>query len=51
MNQLYSPTAIQGGIDEYKGEWKVAQIRHLLKRTMFGSKPDDIAYFQKMSVS
>ncbi len=51
MSQFYSPTAIQGGIDEYKGEWKVAQISHLLKRTMFGSNPDDIAYFQKRSVS
>ena len=51
MTQFYSPTAIQGGIDEYKGEWKTAQISHLLKRTMFGSSPDDIAYFQKKTVS
>jgi uncharacterized protein (DUF1800 family) len=51
MTQFYSPTAIQGGIDEYKGEWKTAQISHLLKRTMFGANPDDIAYFQKKTVS
>ncbi|MDZ7936730.1 MAG: DUF1800 domain-containing protein [Emticicia sp.] len=51
MSQFYSQKAIQGGIDEYKGEWKIAQISHLLKRTMFGSSPDDIAYFQKKTLS
>ena len=51
MSNRYSPSGIQGGIDEYKGEWTTAQISHLLKRTMFGSSPDDIAYFQKKTVS
>ncbi|GAB2620635.1 DUF1800 domain-containing protein [Emticicia sediminis] len=50
MSQHYSPTAIQGSIDEYKGEWKTTQISHLLKRTMFGASPDDIAYFQKKTI-
>lgn len=51
MSNRYSPSGIQGGIDEYKGEWTVTQISHLLKRTMFGASPDDIAYFQKKTVS
>ncbi len=51
MSNRYSPLGIQGGIDEYKGEWTTTQISHLLKRTMFGAKPDDIAYFQKKTLS
>ncbi len=51
MSNRYSPSGIQGGIDEYKGEWTTTQISHLLKRTMFGSSPDDIAYFKTKTVS
>ncbi len=51
MSNRYSPLGIQGGIDEYKGEWTTTQISHLLKRTMFGANPDDVAYFQKKTVS
>ena len=42
---------IQAGINEYKGVWGTAQITHLLKRTMFGAKPDDITYFKNKSLS
>lgn len=51
MSNRYSPTGIQGGIDEYKGEWSTPQITHLLKRTMFGSTPDDVKYFKTKTLS
>lgn len=51
MSNRYSPTGIQGGIDEYKGVWGTEQVTHLLKRTMFGANPDDVAYFKKKTLS
>ncbi len=33
------------GLTPYSGTWTIAEVKHLLKRTMFGSKKDDINYF------
>ncbi len=42
--KIFSPTA--EGLAEYTGNWDVAQVVHLLKRTLFGAKPQDITYFK-----
>ena len=34
------------GLQEYTGTWDTPQIVHLLKRTLFGAKPQDIQYFK-----
>jgi uncharacterized protein (DUF1800 family) len=39
------------GIAEYKGAWGRKQVIHLLKRTTFGAKQEDIAAFEKMTIS
>lgn len=41
---LLSPTA--EGLQEYTGAWDTAQVVHLLKRTLFGAKQQDIQYFK-----
>jgi uncharacterized protein (DUF1800 family) len=33
------------GLTPYNGPWTTNEVIHLLKRTMFGSTPDDINYF------
>ncbi|WP_315820503.1 DUF1800 family protein [Paraflavitalea speifideaquila] len=42
---------ITSGLAPYGGPWTSAEVAHLLKRTMFGSKKADIDYFRSMSVS
>ena len=39
------------GLNPYAGSWSVNEVRHLLKRTMFGATRDDVNYFLGMSVS
>jgi uncharacterized protein (DUF1800 family) len=39
------------GLTPYSGPWTSNEVIHLLKRTMFGSAPDDINYFLGMSMS
>lgn len=39
------------GLAPYAGTWTVNEVRHLLKRTMFGATRDDVNYFLGMSVS
>jgi uncharacterized protein (DUF1800 family) len=34
------------GLQEYTGTWGTPQVVHLLKRTLFGAKPQDILYFK-----
>jgi uncharacterized protein (DUF1800 family) len=34
------------GINEYAGPWQTQQVTHLLKRTLFGARPNDINYFR-----
>ncbi len=46
---MANPTPITSSIRRYKGEWKQAQVAHLLRRTMFGATREDTAYFLKKS--
>jgi len=34
------------GLQEYSGTWDTPQVVHLLKRSLFGAKPQDISYFK-----
>ncbi|HRH66277.1 MAG TPA: DUF1800 domain-containing protein [Bacteroidia bacterium] len=46
LKQDFSHVArTQSGINPYSGPWTISEVRHLLKRTMFGSTRDDINYF------
>jgi hypothetical protein len=42
---MANPTPVTTGVRRYKGEWKYAQAAHLLRRTMFGAKKEDVEYF------
>jgi hypothetical protein len=35
-------TALTDGIGEYTGEWTTTEVVHLLKRTLFGVKVNEI---------
>jgi uncharacterized protein (DUF1800 family) len=39
------------GITPYNGPWGTEEIVHLLKRTMFGAKPDDVTHFKLKGMS
>ncbi len=39
------------GLTPYSGTWTISEVKHLLKRTMFGSKKDDINYFLGLGMS
>jgi hypothetical protein len=39
------------GLNPYNGPWTANEAAHLLKRTMFGAKPEDITYFLGMSMN
>ena len=39
------------GISPYNGTWTIAEVRHLLKRTMFGSTKSDLNYFLGLSMN
>ena len=41
--------SVPSGIRRYKGEWKRAQVAHLLRRTMFGAPKEDVDYFLRKS--
>lgn len=52
--KVVSPTAtakVLSGITPYTGTWDVAQVRHLLKRTMFGATKADIDYFKNLTMT
>ncbi len=38
------------GLEPYGGPWGVGQVRHLLRRTMFGLKPQEVATLSALSV-
>jgi len=38
------------GLQEYTGDWGTPQVVHLLKRTLFGAKPQDILYFKNRTM-
>ena len=42
---------VLSGLDPYTGDWKVKQISHLLRRTMFGAKYEDVKYFQTKTMN
>ena len=48
FSQLYRT---QSGITPYTGSWTVNEVRHLLKRTMFGSTKSDIDYFLSLNTN
>ncbi|MCZ2460965.1 MAG: DUF1800 domain-containing protein [Chitinophagales bacterium] len=37
------------GLDPYTGSWTANEVTHLLKRTMFGAKKEDVDYFLTLS--
>lgn len=37
------------GVQTYDGIWGRSEVLHLLRRTMFGARPSDLAYFQTKS--
>lgn len=39
------------GLTPYAGPWDTEAVIHLLKRTMFGAAPQDIAYFKSLGVT
>jgi uncharacterized protein (DUF1800 family) len=39
------------GLTPYSGPWDIEAVVHLLKRTMFGAAPQDVAHFQAMTMS
>lgn len=39
------------GLTPYTGAWGTEEVVHLLKRTMFGATPEDVAYFKSISMS
>src|ERR1700712_704097 len=43
--------ALADGLDEYAGEWTTTEVVHLLKRTLFGVKTDDLNHFLSLSMS
>ncbi len=42
---------VASGLNAYNGNWTVNEAAHLLKRTMFGAKKQDIDYFLTLSTS
>ena len=46
-----SPARVLSGINPYTGPWTVNEVIHLLKRTMFGAKKDDVDFFKAMTMS
>ncbi|HXO76522.1 MAG TPA: hypothetical protein VN824_14815, partial [Puia sp.] len=44
------PASVQSGLRRFKGKWDDTSVRHLLRRTMFGARPEDVAYFGKRSL-
>ena len=39
------------GLTPYTGSWTISEVKHLLKRTMFGAKRDDINFFLGLGMS
>lgn len=46
---MANPTPVTSNIRRYKGEWKQTQVTHLLRRTLFGAKKEDVDYFLRKS--
>ena len=39
------------GLSPYNGNWTINEVSHLLKRTMFGAKKEDIDYFLNLNAN
>jgi len=46
-----APFRTNTGISPYTGPWTKHEVIHLLKRTMFGAKPDDVNYFAGLTMN
>lgn len=46
MNDL----EVVSGLEPYRKKWTGDDVKHLLKRTLFGAKPDDVAHIQSLSI-
>ncbi|NML20597.1 DUF1800 domain-containing protein [Pseudoflavitalea sp. G-6-1-2] len=42
---------ITTGLNTYAGTWSTNEVTHLLKRTMFGARKEDIDHFKSLSMS
>jgi uncharacterized protein (DUF1800 family) len=42
--------AVTTSLKKYKGKWRQAEVKHLLKRTLFGAKKEDIDHFTSKSL-
>lgn len=49
--QFATPTRTLSGINPYTGPWSTNEVIHLLKRTMFGAKKNDVNYFASLTIS
>ncbi|MEO8583672.1 MAG: hypothetical protein ABI415_07735, partial [Flavitalea sp.] len=43
--------SVQSGLLPYAGAWTMNEVNHLLRRTMFGAKKEDVDYFLTLSPS
>ena len=50
-NNQEAPPPPGGGITPYTGVWTTDQVIHMLKRTQFGARPEDIQYFAARTFS
>src|SRR6185436_2665038 len=41
----------QSGLAPYSGPWTIAEVKHLLRRTMFGSPKTDADYFVSLGLT
>jgi Protein of unknown function (DUF1800) len=41
--------SISTSLEPYTGPWGIQEVKHFLKRTMFGAKPADIEHFSRLS--
>jgi uncharacterized protein (DUF1800 family) len=48
-SKQYSGRRISSGLNPYSGSWTINEVAHMLKRTMFGAKKEDIDYFLGLS--
>jgi uncharacterized protein (DUF1800 family) len=51
VSQQEAPPPPGGGITPYSGVWTTDQVIHMLKRTQFGARPEDIQYFAARTFS
>lgn len=48
---VYKGARVFSGLQPYSGPWTATEVIHLLRRTMFGAKKADVAFFSGMSMS